>query len=253
MAHRCRSGRFHRGWWWLPLALVLGAAQEAGAADAGAGAAAEVAALYRSGSFERAYRLAVPVDSGAMQTMAAKAAIARGLYQGTSGEDTLTWLRNGEKAAQEAVKLTPDRPAALLALAQAKGEIARRTGPLANVSVPGDIGGLLKKAVQLAPDDPDALVGLGLWNLELTDRGVGWLYGAERDGALEMVARGVRLAPKRVDLRVQYAGALRIVGDVQQAREQLDRALALPADTALERYEQQRAKTMLGELGGASG
>lgn len=234
-----------RAWWWVLPTLVLGAAQAAAAADANA--------LYRSGSFERAYQVAAAVDTAPMQTLAAQAAIARGLYQGSSQDDTLAWLRRGETAAQEALTLAPERPDALLALAQAKGEIARRTGPLANLSVPGDIGELLKKALRLAPNDPDALVGLGLWNLELTDRGVGWLYGAKRDGALAMVARGVTLAPERVDLRVQYADALRIVGDVGRAREQLDRALALPAATALERYEQQRAKTMLSELRNASG
>lgn len=248
----CRRRRV--GWWWLPLAVAFAFASAAGASDSGAtDSGAQVEALYRSGSFERAYKLAVAVDTGKMQAMAAQAAIARGIYQGTSQDDTLAWLRRGENAAQEAVKLTPDLPAALLALAQAKGEIARRTGPLANATVPGDIGGLLKKAVRLAPDDPDALVGLGLWNLELTHRGVGWLYGAKRDGALEMVARGVGLAPKRVDLHVQYADALRIAGDDGRAREQLHRALALPADTARARYEQQRARTMLDELGGGAG
>jgi len=232
-------------WWLLPLAVLIGAAQAASGDEA--------QALYRSGSFEQAYQLAVAVDSAAMQTLAAQAAIARGLYQGSSEEDTLTWLRRGETAAQAAVKLAPDSPPALLALAQAKGELARRTGPLANVSVPGEVGGLLKKAVSLQPRNPDALVGLGLWNLELTDRGVGWLYGASRGGALEMVARGVALAPDRIDLRVQYASALRIVGDVARAREQLDKALAMTPGTALERYAQDDAKAMLSQLGGGSG
>lgn len=248
MAHMRRSRRVRCGRFVLPFVLVVAAAQAAGIT----GSDARAEDLYRAGSFQRAYQLAVDLDTGPMQTLAAQAAIGRGLYQGRSEDDTLAWLRRGEAAADEAVKLSPQAPAALLALAQAKGEIALRTGPLANVKVPGDIGSLLKKAVQLAPDDPDALVGLGLWNLELTDRGVGWLYGAKRDGALAMVARGVTKAPERVDLRVEYARALRIAGDIGGAREQLQRALALPAGTALERYEQERARTMLGELGGGS-
>lgn len=245
MIPRMRRSAALRPWWLSLLALAVGAAQAAGAESA--------AALYRAGSFEQAYRVAVAVDTGSQQTLAAKAAIARGLYQSSAQDDALTWLRRGEAAAEKAVRLTPEAPPALLALAQAKGEIARRTGPLANLSVPGEIGGLLKKAVRLAPSDPDALVGLGLWNLELADRGVAWLYGASRDGALAMVGRGVALAPARVDLRVQYADALRIAGEVDRARQQLDRALALNAATAVERYEQRRARSMLGELGKASG
>lgn len=233
-------------------ALACAATLACAGAPAYAAAPADVEALYCSGAFEKAYQLADAVDSGAMQTLAAQAAIARGLYQGASDGDTLDWLRRAETAAQAAVKLAPDAPAALLALAQAKGEIARRTGPLANVSVPSEIGSLLKKAVRLEPDNPDALVGLGLWNLELTDRGVGWLYGAKRSGALDMVARGVALAPGRIDLRVQYASALRIVGDTGAERDQLDKALALHPVTAVDRYEQERAKTMLEGLKGSS-
>lgn len=234
-----------RACWVAALALLAGAATAAKAADP--------QALYRQGSFETAYQQAVTVDSAAMQTLAAQAAIARGLYQGASESDTLAWLRRGQDAAERAVSLAGDSPAALLALAQAKGEIASRTGPLANLSVPGDIGSLLKRAVKLAPQNPDALVGLGLWNLELTDRGVGWMFGARRDGALAMVAKGVALAPQRPDLRVQYARALTLVGDAGGARKELQAALTLSPANAVERYEQRRAAAQLEQMNRGGG
>jgi len=245
MSRRVARFRARRIFWVVTLALLASAVTVANAADPGA--------LYRQGSFEAAYRQSVTVDSAAMQTLAAQAAIARGLYQGESEADTLAWLRRGQDAAEEAAKLAGDSPAALLALAQAKGEIASRTGPLANLSVPGDIGGLLKRAVKLAPQNPDALVGLGLWNLELTDRGVGWMFGARRDGALAMVAKGVGLAPQRPDLRVQYARALTLVGDASGARKELQKALTLSPANAVQRYEQRRAAAELEQMGRGGG
>jgi tetratricopeptide (TPR) repeat protein len=231
------------GFAFVAVLLVLGAAS----AVRGAGLE-EARALYDSGSFEGAYQLAVAEDDGAAQTLAANAAIAQAIYRDLPDADRLSWLRRAQDAGRRAVALLPEAPQALLALAQARGEMALRTSALDNLSTAGEIGDLLKRAVAAAPDDPDALVGLGMWNLGVTDRGVGWLYGARREGALELVARGVSLAPQRVNLRVQYATALRDAGDRSLAVEQLREALTLPTPTAVDRYERERAVTMLREL-----
>ncbi len=210
-------------------------------------------ALYLAGSFEQAYAQAAAVETAAAQTLAAQAAIAQGLYVASSGADALAWLRRADRAADRAVKLAPDDPAALLAAAQAKGEIARKAGGIGSINTPNEVGSLLKRAVGLDPTNADALVGLGMWNLQLTERGVGWLYGAHRDGAMAMVERGVSLAPTKVNLRVEYATALLNAGDASAARRQLQQALTLPTPTAVDRYEHERAVKLLNAMESGAG
>ncbi len=166
------------------VALVAALLLLAGAGAVRGAGLEEARALYDNGSFEESYQLAAAEDDGAAQTLAANAAIAQAIYRDLPDADRLIWLRRAQDAGRRAVALLPDAPQALLALAQAKGEMALRTSALDNLSTAGEIGDLLKRAVAAAPDDPDALVGLGMWNLGVSDRGVGWLYGARREGAL---------------------------------------------------------------------
>lgn len=74
---------------------------------------------------------------------------------------------------------------------------------------------------------------------------MGWLYGGRRDQVLPLVTRGVELGPERVSLRIELAVALRALGREDEAREQLRAALELPARTAADRAEQERARRLL--------
>ena len=106
---------------------------------------------------------------------------------------------------------------------------------------------LFEKALELNPQDADALVGFGMWHLELVEAGVGWLYGGKRDQVMPLVEAGVAAAPEQVNLRVEYATALRAFAQPELAREQLEAALALPARSAVDRAEQERARRLLND------
>jgi tetratricopeptide (TPR) repeat protein len=148
-------------------------------------------------------------------------------------------------AAERAVTLDPNASQAYVYLARGRGEIARRSGILQNLNVATELKRLFEKALELNPQDADALVGFGMWHLELVENGVGWLYGGKRDQVMPLVEAGVAAAPDQVNLRVEYATALRAFAQPELALEQLEAALALPARSAVDRAEQERARRLL--------
>ena len=204
----------------------------------------EARALYVQGAYAGAYEAARAVDTAPAQLLAARAAIAHALFGQVDAGDERAWLDRALTAADRALELDPDRPEALLAKAQARGEIALRSSALGNLNVAGELRTLLERAYELAPNDPDTRVALGMWHVELVARGVGWLYGANAGQGLALVAAGVGAAPRRIDLRVEYATALASVGRRDDADEQIAIALGLPARDAFDRHQHARAEAL---------
>ena len=209
-------------------------------------AATDVPKAIAEGRYTDAYQAAIHVDTAASQVLAATAASDYAVYGQPSQSAQLVWLRRARDAAQRAVQLDPGNADAYVQLARAKGEIARRAGVLASLGVVNELHDLFEHALAIDPNDADALVGLAMWNLELAQHGVGWLYGASKGHVRPLLEKGVEAAPQQVNLRVEYATALRALGDDQAAAAQLEKALSLPAKTAADRFEQKRAASMLG-------
>lgn len=201
-------------------------------------------AEYDRGAYAEAYETAHVTDSAAAQLLAARAAIAHALFAEVDETEARVWLDRGLVAADRALVLAPDSPDSLLAKAQARGEIALRGSALGNLNVATELRELLERAHEIDPEAPDALVGLGMWHVELAARGVGWIYGADPAAGLALVAEGVARAPGRIDLRVEYATALASRDRHAEADEQLSAALALPARTAFDRHQHARAEDL---------
>lgn len=215
-------------------------------------AAQAAAALWQRGDFVAAYEAAVADEgSAASQRLAARAAADQAVYvlaeTGAGQEEQFEWLRRSVAAAERAVALDPSCSLTYVYLARGRGEIARRSGVLQNLNVANELKRLFDRALELNPRDADALVGLGMWHLELVENGVGWLYGGKRDQVMPLVEAGVAAAPEQVNLRVEYATALRAFAQPELAKEQLEAALALPARSAVDRAEQERARRILND------
>lgn len=207
--------------------------------------AADPGAELRAGNYVEAYRQSAAVDTAASQLLAARAAANEAVYghEGPAGQRS--WLRRARTSAERATVLAPTDAEAYVQLARAKGELARRAGLFESAGVVGQLKSLFDHALKLDPDNADALVGLAMWNLELTQRGVGWLYGADRSKVLPLLRKGVAAAPRQVNLRVEYATALRALGHASAAQVQLRAALRLPATSAVDQAEQARARALL--------
>lgn len=234
-----------------PQALTSASAQAAAPVPAPAAVQAATE-LWQRGDFVAAYEAVVADESSAAaQRLAARAAADQAVYvlaaAGAGQEEQFEWLRRSVTAAERAVTLDPNASLAYVYLARGRGEIARRSGILQNLNVATELKRLFEKALELNPQDADALVGFGMWHLELVEAGVGWLYGGKRDQVMPLVEAGVAAAPEQVNLRVEYATALRAFAQPELAREQLEAALALPARSAVDRAEQERARRLLND------
>jgi len=213
-------------------------------------ARADAASLIQQGRYVEAYDAVHAVDTAEAQVQAAVAASDQAVYVSHDDAEALAWLQRARSAAERAIALDPGDASAYVQLARARGEIGRRGSALEQMNTPAALKDLFDRALELEPDNADALVGLAMWNLELVRRGVGWLYGAQRERVVPLLERGVAAAPERVNLRVEYATALIALEMPQAAEEQLAIALALPATSAADRYEQQRARELRASAGG---
>lgn len=201
-----------------------------------------------AGDFATAYQLAAQVDSATAQLLASRAASDQAVYLEDETGPASDWLRLAEAAALRSLELEPTGPLAAvstMALARAKGEAGLHKGGLANARLPGELRALFERALELEPDNADALVAYAAWHFALTEIGVGWLYGADRAKVLPLMERGVAAAPRQLNLRVEYARVLLSLDREMEAREQLEIALGLPALTAADEFEQGRARDLL--------
>lgn len=201
-----------------------------------------------AGDFAGAYQAAVQVDSAAAQLLASRAAADQAVYLETEAAAAGEWLRRAEAAASRSLELEPDgalAAAANMALARAKGEAGLHRGGLANARLPGELRTLFERTLELEPDNADALVAYAAWHFALTEIGVGWLYGGDRAQVLPLMERGVAAAPRQLNLRVEYARVLLSLDRDEEAREQVETALGLPALSAADEFEQARARELL--------
>lgn len=203
---------------------------------------------WQRGEFAVAYEAAKRVDTVAAQLLASRAAADQAVYLESEDDGALDWLELAEEAAARAIELDPDgawAAAATMALARAKGEAGLYRGALANSRLPGELQTLFERALELDPENADALIAYGAWHFALTEIGVGWLYGGNRRSVLPQMERGIAAAPEQLNLRVEYARTLKGLGHDEEARQQLEIALAMTPETAAEEYEQERARELL--------
>jgi len=202
---------------------------------------------WQAGDFAAAYQEAIQVDTAAAQLLASRAATDQAVYLENESAPALAWLNHATAAAQRSYDLEPTGPlaaAATMAAARAKGEAGFHQGAFAKAFLPGELQKLFERALELEPDNADALVSYAAWHFALTEIGVGWLFGADRSQVLPLMERGVAAAPRQINLRVEYARVLFALGRRAEALEQVDIALALPVRTAADRFEQARARDL---------
>lgn len=166
-------------------------------------------------------------------------------------EEKRAWFERAEKAASQAIAQDPglaeahfERARALGRLSQFKGIRGPGRGPRPRIRAD------LEETLKRKPDHAGAMVALALWHFELVQKG--WLVaatqGADRARVEPLMRRAIELEPEAIVHRVEYARVLAAWGRKEEARKQLETALALPARTAADRYEKERAQKALAEL-----
>jgi len=213
--------------------------------------APSVAALVDAGRFQEAYEAGLRLGTPEALALAAKGASFYALYQ-AKDEEKRAWFERAEKAASQAIAKAPDYPEGYFERARALGRLSQYKGILEALAegLAPRIRSDLERTLRLKPDHPGAMVALALWHFELVQKG--WLVattqGADRSRVEPLMKKAIELEPDGIIHRVEYARVLAAWGKKAEARKQLEIALSLPAKTAADRYDQERAQRELAQL-----
>lgn len=139
------------------------------------------------------------------------------------------------RAAEEAVRADSANPEALYQAAHAYGRFAQHNGKVTVLrkGTMGRIRDLLEAAIALDPGFAEAILALGGWHADVHDAGrmARWMYGGNREEAVELFERALEMMP---DSRVAlYEFAVRLPdldrdGGDERAGRLLARAVELP-------------------------
>ncbi|MFC0594834.1 hypothetical protein ACFFFP_01325 [Thermus composti] len=211
----------------------------------------QVEALLDAGRFREAYELGLKLSTPEALALAAKAVSFYAMYE-AKPEEKRAWFERAEKAASQAIAKDPDYPEGYFERARALGRLSQYKGILEALTegLAPRIRNDLEKTLKLKPDHAGAMVALALWHFELVQKG--WLVAATQGadgGKVEpLMKKAIELEPEGIIHRVEYARVLAAWGRKEEARRQLETALSLPARTAADRYDQERARQELAKL-----
>jgi tetratricopeptide (TPR) repeat protein len=228
---------------WL-LALVSSIALAAGTLQ-------DAQTQYDTGDFKGAADAAAALNTADGWTLAAK---ANSIYASTQPENKQEAIYNtSEKFARTAVKMDANNADAYFEVARALGRLSQLRGVLAALTqgLGGQVKDNLEKCLKLNPLQANALVAFGLWNAEIVSKGVAFLYGADANRGIAYFERAIKLEPKVIIHRVEYARGLTLIDkkkNLAAAIAQLETAVTLTPRDAAEKLDLERAKRDLADL-----
>jgi hypothetical protein len=222
---------------------LLGLAVAAGIAD--------VKAMYAKGQFKEASDMAANLKTSEGFAWAAKALSTYALTRPTSDQDEL--YAKSEGYSKRAIDLDANNPEGYFEAARAQGRLSQLRGVLASLAqgYGATIRENLEKCIKLDPKHAGAKVALALWNAEIVNKGVGWLYGADGNRVVPLMEEALKLEPDVIIHRVEYARALTLLDrnkNKAKSIELLEGALKLKVNDAAEQLDFDRAQRDLADL-----
>jgi tetratricopeptide (TPR) repeat protein len=208
-------------------------------------------ALYAKGDFRAAVDIAEDIQSSAAQAFAARANSTHAQTLPENRQEPA--YAQSEKYARRAVELDAKNPDAHFEVARALGRLSQLRGVLAALSqgLGSQIRDSLEAALANDPKHADSMVAYGLWHAEIVAKGVGWLYGANPEAAIGFFERAIKLEPKQIIAKVEYAHGLVLIDKKKylgKAIDLLQEALKLKPNDAAEALDLARAKRDLDAL-----
>ncbi|CAM3776369.1 hypothetical protein [Deinococcus frigens] len=135
-------------------------------------------------------------------------------------------------------------------LARAQGRLAQFSGILQSLGLAGDMKKNLDQAIALNPRLAGAYVALGLWHANLDEKGfiARRATGADKNQIAPNFDKAFALEPNVAVHRIEYANALILQKNRTEAAAQLQKAVAMPADTFWQKRDLEAAKKTLAGL-----
>ena len=200
---------------------------------------------YKNGDFLGAVQTAIALNTSDGFALAAK---SNSIFASTQADNKQAAIYvQSEKYARSAVALDANNSEGYFETARALGRLSQLRGILAALTqgLGGQIKDNLDKALRLDPQFANALVALGLWHAEIVGKGVAFLYGADPVKGLAAFNRAIKLEPKVIIHRVEFARGLMLIDagkNKDEATAQLEIAVTLTPRDAAERLDLDRAK-----------
>ena len=159
-------------------------------------------------------------------------------------------LERAQSLAQQAVAADANNANAHFELARADGRLAQFSGILRSLGLAGDVKRELDTTIRLNPKLAGAYVALGLWNAELTSKGfiATRATGADRAQIAPNFEKAIALEPNTPVHKMEYANALLLQKNKAAAVAQLEKMVALPANTFWEKRDLATSKARLASL-----
>ena len=206
--------------------------------------------LYANGDFLEASLVAQKLETTDGFALAARALYEHAMELPVSKREPL--MVRCEKLARESLELNPKNADAFFELGASAGQFALLRGTVWAFlnGVPQQIRGHFERSIELNPRHVFAMVALARWHAEVVVGGGGFLYNASAEEALKLLNTAVRIEPKNINVRVNFAETLMVLdkNNKAAAKIQLEIALTLDPKDALERKALDAAKRGLVQL-----
>ena len=135
-------------------------------------------------------------------------------------------LGDGRDAGKIASRVAPDKPDGHFWYAANLGELSQRSPITVGLRSVDDIKQSMEKVLELQPDYQGASAYDALAQVELKTR----LRGGSADKAVELLEKGIQMAPDNTNIRLHLAEAYLAVKRDAEARKQLDHLLQMKPD-----------------------
>ncbi len=201
-------------------------------ADASAQSYADARAAYGEGRFLDAAEHGEALGTSEGYALAARSLSIYAHYVATD-EERKEIIDRAIRVAEEAVRADSANPEALYQAAHAYGRFAQHNGKMTVLrkGTMGKIRDLLEAAIALDPGFAQAILALGGWHADVHDAGrmARWMYGGDREKAVELFERALEMTPDSRVALYEYAVRLPKL-DKDGGSERAGRLLARAAE-----------------------
>ncbi len=204
--------------------------------------------LIYQGKYKEAYFEAVASSSSSNFLIAAKAANLYAEFSLTDNKEKEEFFQFAAEHANSAIRLDDNNYQAHYQKAYAQAQLIRFAGVLSKINLASSIKHHLDQALAIKPDHADSLAALALWNLQLTQRGLGWIYGADQNRVIPLFEQAIKNDVESISICKDYGFALIKLKDFDNAKNQLERCLELKPHSAKDEFVLARAQELLDSI-----
>jgi tetratricopeptide (TPR) repeat protein len=226
-------------------------------------AVADAERAYAAANLEearRAYADALQITPGHVATLCKLSRVESELGETQKGDtQRLTWS-DAVAHAREAVRAAPDQAEPHVTLAVALGRQALREGPKTQLALSKEIKAETDLSLKIDPNIGRAWHVLAMWNVKISGLGgIGKMIansvlggvpkGASTANADQAFQKAIALEPFYINHRLEYGRFLKDEKRPDDARRELEKAIALPpTSSALDPRFQAEARELLAKL-----